>query len=272
MVALAHLAAKKHWATATFLYYVRKTDWYKAYFHGKPETMSEGEYNNMVLNYQRLGNQIGEHIDRSQAAYLIENNISTTEFRDRVSAIQKIDNNKQTMDAFVKTLKARGIIPRTATVKDADLYRFVMRRGPDEWYKVWDEAQVRMAAAEAGYEIGHNITRQQVIGLAHQLQGSGPGGMSIEEIEKGFQDLATATRALLPQARAVGVHISRKELQQLAFGGPLRAQAQAKALSIQAQFKSATAGATAVPQLVQTQEGARLLGGFEGLSTKGTSQ
>jgi hypothetical protein len=200
MVSLARTAATKHWGIGSFAYFAAKTDWYAHIFRGIEGTgMSEGQYLSAVRTYQELGNRIGEHVDQLQAAWLISHRVSTGEFQDRVLAIQKIDNNSHTMEAFVQTLKARGIIKWDANVKKEDLYNFALRRGPDAWNGVWDEAQTRMAAAQAGFIVGHNITREQIIGIAHQLQGPTP--MSIGEITTDYTKLARSRPRRQPRQR-----------------------------------------------------------------------
>lgn len=261
MKELAHLAAKKHWATGTFLYFARQTDWYKEFFKGKPADMSEGQYNALVRNFQTTANRIGEHIDRGTAAYLISHNISVGEFSDRVTAVQRINDNADTMQAFIGTLRARGIIKGDRVIKREDLLNFALHRGPDEWLKVWEEASVRTAASEAGFVIGHNITRNEIMRIANQL----PGYQSEQDVLKGFQQLAQNVKQLVPLSRLVGMGINRRQLEELSFGGPNAPAIAAKAQSILQAYKNALT-APPTPQLVQTTDGAKLLGGLEGLA------
>jgi len=267
MIQFAHHAADQHWTTGTFLYFVRQTAWYKDFFKNIQPGMSEEQYNAKINAFRDAAAAINYPINRTQAQALIGRQITVQTFQERIQAIKKVNDNWTFFQNFEQTLRVQGIIKPDQTVKKADLYKFVMHRGPVAWENVMNEAYARTAAAEAGFHVGANLTRANLHSIMSQveLNASTPEQAFAAE-QKGFQTYAQAEQQGGPRGigQFVGMHLSQKEAQDLAFGGPKALRAQNKLQSILDQYKEAIK-AGVQPQLVETSDGAKLLGGLENL-------
>src|SRR6266498_3175178 len=169
IIQFAHHAASRHWGSGTFLYFARQTDWYKEHFKGIKPGMSEGEYNSLIKGYMQTARTINFFITRDQAQYALHRGIPMKLFVDKITAVQRIESQHGFFVNLEKTLRAQGIIKPGETVTKTKLYNFAMHRGPESWDRVLNESYARTAASEAGFIVGANISRKEVLRIASQV-------------------------------------------------------------------------------------------------------
>lgn len=216
---LAQAGAQRQMNDKEFLDHVRRTPEHaKRYAGGKDKRgkmkMTEGQFQANENAYKSIGNAAGFGVSGDKAKWLAHNNVSTTEFSTRAEAYKQLSTNPALFNAFRQMLGGRG-----QRLSRKDLFKFVMKQGPREWYEAWNEAAAAYAANQAGIRIGKSqglltIRKRLIEGLAKK-------GYTPEQLASGMEQLTEFMIEDRPMAHALnlGGGLSDKDLVQGAFGG-----------------------------------------------------
>lgn len=260
LIAFSKQAAGGHWSTSEFLFNARKTEWYSDYFVGIFRAdgslrMSESQYVQWYSTFSSYAAEAGIRLDREAFGFALQNNLDPRLFAQRMQALSTFRNNAGYFDAFVKTLRARGIIKPKEKVTKGDLLEFVTGRGPGEWLKVWEEAALRGAAASTGLDVGADLSRRQLLRIAQDIDVGDP-----ERLEAQFASLANQIKTMLPLSRLTKLGLSKQDLIDLEFNGPNAVNAARKAQQIIQTYKGEYLEEKANTELVLTRGGSTLAG------------
>lgn len=182
--------------------------------------MTASEYREMSDSYRSIARTYGFRVNDARIGKLISGDVSIDEFTDRAEAIQRVSDFKPAFEQFRQALRARGI--STAGLDtDQDIANFILGKGPELFYKIWEETSVGTAAKMAGINLGGKITKQ----IARRT----PGVLSEAEMQAQMQDLARHIKTTLPMSKIQKMGLSKKDLVQLEFGGPRQAEIKQKA-------------------------------------------
>ncbi len=250
-----------------FEYAVRQSDTYAKTYPGiigpnGAQIMSEDAYNGYVRSYMGVANAAGLSIGRNEIGHLLSRNVSVDEFKTRVDATQKIEQNRIYFNQFNKTLTAMGMKP----LDEAGIQQFVMGEASPEFYKLWEEASTRGAAASAGIAIGPHAEGPQGLGDVSLTRGEirtaehATGGAATQQQ---FAELAQNLRTLLPQSRYQKFNLSKQDLTELEFGGARQSAIADRVTQIIANETARTQG-TGVATLKGNAVGQRGAGTAEG--------
>lgn len=205
-----------------------------------------------IQPYIDAARQFGKVITAATANKLIAGRVSLSEWTDRLRADETIENNKDLFNHYNDTLKAHGMQP----LSEDGLLTFMVGKAPRELYDIFNEAAARFADQQA--KIGPATDKSYAAGA-----GVIPTGISVPELNKGYADMVEQLKKL-PFSRLHALHLTRSELLQLEFGGPLQAKAKEKVQRIAAEQKLAQQGPVE-GQAIPTNEGVKTLG-LEGIS------
>lgn len=270
---VAH-AINAEWSTTQFIQAVRKTKAYHQMFPGIRwrEGMTEGEYNRLYGAYREQAGNIGFKLNRTQFGILVRKQVTASEFKLRVEALDRIKTYRPLLQEFEEVLKARGLLRNAAgknrqlTMKE--LYRFVIKQGDPRWEQIWQESVVRQGLEDAGLKIGgkgSDFTRKELLKLISQVD---TPRTEVENLSLAdFQKLATNIQEVYPLSQLYGKGVTKKDLAVLALGGKGAPRIAERVQEILAQ-RNLEAEDKAAPQLIQTQKGSTLnLGGLSGQQT-----
>jgi hypothetical protein len=176
----------------------------------------------------------GEPFDNGRFASLVKNHITPQEYMDRLRNIQWVENNQTYFQQYNAVLRERGLKPLD---KPDDVYNFAIGKLGKDYYDIWDEAATRGAAVSAGLYIsdtGVGYTGNQKGAISRDdltlspkdikyIQGqtgmNGPG-VDPTQLAQNFQQLAQVARTALPLSRWAGWGVTKRDLENMEFGGP----------------------------------------------------
>lgn len=244
----AHFAAQHQLSTSEFDAELYQQGWFKDEFPGIFNSkggliMSPRAYTDQYRSFAGLATSYGFPLSKQQFGYMVKNNqLDSTMFQDKLYAVHTVEANRQTMRAFENVLRSKGLVK--GKLSDEELYKFVMRQAPPDWYKVWDEGAAVTGAVNAGIHFGADITRAQVANLIQHnpdfdYMARTPGGIRAEQAKwyKVAQDLKT----IAPPSRLYQDHgLKASDLAELEFGGPRAADVYDKAQRALAAYKSSS--------------------------------
>ena len=174
----------------------------------------------MADDYRGIARVYGFRVNDARIGRLISGNVSASEFTDRAEAIQRVSDFKPAFEQFKQALRARGI--STAGLdSDQDIANFILGKGPELFYKIWEETSVGTAAKMAGINLGGQITKS----IARRT----PGVLSEAEMQAQMQQLAQNIKTTLPMSKIQKMGLSKKDLVTLEFGGKNQAEIRQKA-------------------------------------------
>jgi hypothetical protein len=177
--------------------------------------MSPFEYRQLSDQYQSIARLYGfSSLDKARVGRLIAGNVSIQEFSDRMEAIRRVTEFKPAFEEFKQILRSRGISTKGLET-DKDIVNFMLGKGPKQFYRLWDELNVGLAARMAGAK----INQKQVRAIAKRL----PGIASEAELQAQMQELARHIRTTMPLSKIHKFGITKKDLITLEFGGPNQA-------------------------------------------------
>lgn len=202
--------------------------------------------------YIDTARQFGEHIDMVLANKLLAGRVSLSEWTDRLRANETIKNNPGLFAYYNDALKRRGLKP----LNEDGLLTFMVGKAPRPLYNIFNEASFEFANSQAGEA---DLSNKKI----RQLSAAVPTGFSVPQLQKGYADMVKELK-LLPYSRLHKLGLSRSELIQLEFGGPLQAQAKEKVNRIVNERKVLAQGPVEA-QAIPTNQGVRTIG-LEGIS------
>lgn len=210
--------------------------------------MTPYEYRQMADQYLSTARLYGiSDLDPARIGKLIAGNVSLQEFADRMEAIRRVSEFKPAFEEFKQVLRARGI-PTTGLDTDKDLVNFMLGKGPKQFYQLWDELNVGLAARMAGAKISQKMVRS----IARRL----PGVASEAELQLQMQELARHIRTTLPLSKIHKFGLTKKDLVTLEFGGPNQAAIFEKVqrLGLTQQLFEAERSTLAQPEIGRVQQ------------------
>lgn len=265
MQQLINNALAKKYNAGSFLFYLRQTKEYHHRFTGifnKNGTlkMSESQYLSNMRQYEAIASKAGLNIGPKMMDWLFMNNVSTSEFGDRATAVTRLNRNKDLYAAFRQELAQAGVKPGELNRKG--LLKFILGEGNKQWYDLWNDAATRNAATQAGLAVGKKHALEYLPqGLMERISGM---GLSESAMNKGFEQLADDISNLLPDSRFFSSGLTTKDLVTLRFGGKGRQEIADKVQQVIAQ-RNLAGEEKANAQLYQTDKGSKLnYGGLSG--------
>lgn len=173
--------------------------------------MTPAEYKDLEMAYQSTFKQHGLSSElRGNSKVLGElfgGNVSLQELEDRLTAVQRIKEFAPALEAFKKQVKENF----GQTLKDKDIFDFVMGRGPSQFYALWEQANIREQAKYAGVQ----LSNQQI----KKIQKSQSGFQGGEEYEARLSQLAQQVKSVVPLSEAAKFGITKRDLIELEFPG-----------------------------------------------------
>lgn len=260
MIAFARQAAGGGWSSAEFLYNARKTEWYGDFFVGifradNSLRMSEAQYNQWFSTFSSYAAEAGVKLDKEMFGFALKQNLDPRLWAQRMSALKTVRSNAGYMDAWVATLRARGIVGRKEKVTKGDLLDTITGIRNANWLAVWEEAALRGAAAAQGLKVGTDLYRKQLLRIAADIDVGDP-----EQLEQKFASLANQIKTMMPLSRLTKLGLSKQDLIDLEFGGPNATNAARKAQQIIKTFQGEYQEEKANTELVLTRGGSTLAG------------
>lgn len=241
------------WTPSEFMLAVYGSPQFQHMFPGifRPDgslRMTPYEYRSMADSYQSEARKFGiTNLSQAHIGKLISGEVSATEFTDRMTAIQRVNEFKPAFDEFKQVLKARGI-PTKGIDSEKDIVNFMLGKGPKQFYDIWDEMTVGTAARTAGVGIDQKTVRS----IAKRL----PGQADEAAMQGQFAKLAQDFKSLMPLSRIGKYGLSKQDLVNLEFGGPNQA-AVAEKVNLIMKNQQAFAGQrarTVAPQIGTIQQ------------------
>jgi len=221
-LALAKHAASKGWSMSTFEYELYQQKFFRHDFPGLVNkngslNMSVGEYISRFNSAKGMAQQYGLSLDRAQFATFVNKKMSGQEMASRFEAISTVKQNANDLAAFNGYLKDTGVIKKNLT--ETQLFHFVMGKGDPAWYNAWRGAEQAVGAAQAGFQLGTDITSAQLKAIAAMdpEKANTPGAITAD-IGK-WQAAAKDWQSTEP-GRGLGVNLGVKDVAELEFGGP----------------------------------------------------
>ncbi len=206
----------------------------------------------LIQSYIDIAKDFGENISAAVANKLLAGRVSISEWTDRLRGDETLKSNEDLFAAYNETLKANGKKP----LDENDLVTFMAGKSTKENYDLFNEAYLRFATDQAGQPDPKKLSYTQLAGKVKT-------GISVPSLEKGYGQMIQDLK-LLPYSRLHKIGLSRSELIQLEFGGPLQAKAKEKVQRIVAEQKLLAQGPVEA-QSVPTGQGVRTIG-LEGIS------
>lgn len=219
--ALIDQAVRQNWTIEELTAHVYSSPAFAQMFPGifRPDgslRMSPYEYRQLSDQYVSVARMYGiTGLDQARIGRLIAGNVSIQEFTDRMEAIRRVTEFKPAFEEFKQVLKARGISTKGLDT-DKDLVNFILGKGPKQFYQLWDELNVGLAARMAGAKISQKLVRS----IARRV----PGISSEAELQAQMQELARNIRTTLPLSKIQKFGITKRDLVTLEFGGPNQAK------------------------------------------------
>jgi hypothetical protein len=186
--------------------------------------------------------------------HAIQMDLSSSEFLQRIQVIQKTNENDVFFHQLSNTLIAKGI--RNKPLSKAEERNFVLGAAPNQFYNVWEEANVRSGIVQAGGKIGKPAQGGDLTvgeGLIHQLMGTvgrdallSNSGAVTALYSKFTKDL----QSLLPETRYQGYGVTKKDILTGDIGGKgsLTIQKELEQIQANAAARGQTEGLQQVPQ------------------------
>jgi hypothetical protein len=256
---LVEKATQQGWNSTLFLDRVRHTPDYAQKYPGIQwnKGMTEGTYLSTFNQYKNIAAQAGVEFGRNDFAKALKRGVTPQEFTDRTAAIKSIDQWGPMWQTFSDTLAARGLGPPKGLSKQ-DLANFVMRLGPKEWEKVYDETFMTAGLERvAGLQVGktgvpgsdspYAITRGDMLDIVKQVESLSMGSFDPAKLD--FVKIGTDLRKFKPEYLA-RYGVTARDILELEVGGPRAADIAVKAQRIIDTQKAATQP-QAVPQYAQ---------------------
>lgn len=260
---LAQKGVTEGYNQGEFMWLLRQTPEYKAAFPGifKPDgtlRMTESEYTSLSRAYRHLAAAIGRKVSPEMLGMLIKREVSPEEFQQRTLAVQRIQEYKPMWNAFANALHQAGILKPGASLSSKDIFQFVMRRGPKEWYDVWENASIRTAIYSQGLgTVGKSsiFTGKDIKDIQRRIGGK---VLAPEDFEEYAQALAEGIK-LMPLSQLAGFGLTKGDIKTLALGGERRQEIMGKAEQAIRNVEGASQP-RAAPQMVVSRQGTELLG------------
>ena len=255
------------WGMAEFMFNLRKTKAYEERFPGifgrnGQMLMTEAQYISYEQQYRSITQNFGFKFTQEDVGTWISKGVDPGELQQRFEVIQRADQYRPALQQLKQTLAKRGLADK-GKITLAEARDFILGLADPRWYKVYEEFSGRVAARQAGFDIvkgsdafGYTtLTRKQILDIIHRV----PGIQGETELAAGFQELVKRYRELLPEGRITGFEVSKKDLDQLTFGGPRQAKIAERVARIIATVE-ARQQPLAQPQFVATGQGPELFG------------
>lgn len=235
---LIEKATQNGWNTTIFLDRVRHTPEYAQKYPGIQwkDGMTEGAYLSEYNQYKNVAQQAGVNFSRDDFAKTLKRGVGPEEFTDRVTAIQSIDRWAPMWQYFSETLAARGLGPPKGLSKK-QLADFVMKLGPKQWEKVYDETFLTAGLERvAGIQVGkdyvpgqttpYSIGREDILNIVKQVEALSMGGFDPAKLD--FAKIGEHLRQFKPEYLQ-RYDITTKDIVELELGGPRAATIAEKA-------------------------------------------
>jgi hypothetical protein len=238
------------WGSSLFLLNLRDTKFYAQAFPGLVRRdgtirMSEAQYLSYTNQVRDIASQFGMNLSRQQIGVMVGQGISAWEARDRLAALDSMRANRDMLQNFAAYLDANGLAPKGG-ISRKDLFKFVMREGPAEWEKAWDNAYAATQIEDAGIGIGPG----EDIGIKKlgRILKNAPPGFDVTKLD--YAGLAQMVIKVLPASQIYKAGITKKALIKLAIGGPEAEPIAERVRRVLATYSSRFEG-QALPQLNQ---------------------
>ena len=262
---LVQQATDKSYSLDRFLLYLRQTPEYQDRFTGifnadGSMRMSESQYLSNEFQYESYAAQYGIDWTPGLKDWLFTNSVSPSEFAARAPAYTQLRANPDLYKQFGKALVQQGAAGK-GDVTQESLLRFIMGEGNQEWYDVWNLARARYVAVQSGIQLKRGSDRYLALNprLVEHIANL---GLSDQGLAAGYAELAQNLLTTLPLSRLQHYNLTKKELEQAAFGGKHSAEIQRKIEHVQAQ-EQAFYGDRAEMGLVQGAQGGLGIAGRE---------
>ena len=263
---LVEKATMSGWSSTIFLDRVRHTPEYAQKYPGImwKDGMTEASYLSAFNSYKNIAQTAGVDFTRNDFAKVLKRGVSAQEFTDRVAAIKSIDRWGPMWQYFSETLAARGLGP-TKGLSKQQLADFVMRLGPKQWEKVYDETFLTAGLERvAGIQIGsegnpgapsdYKISRGELLDIVKQVESLSMGSFDPAKLD--YAKIGTELRKF-DINYLKNYDLTVKDIVELELGGPRAAQIAEKAqrvLGTQQAFQNPRATSQAATQIGQRSE------------------
>lgn len=247
------------WSSTVFLDRIRHTPEYAQKYPGIQwkDGMTEGSYLSTFNQYKSYAQAAGVQFGRLDFAKALKRGVSPQEFSARVDAIKSIDRWGPMWQYFSEALAARGLAPPNGLSKK-QLADFVMKLGPKQWEKVYDETFISAGLERvAGIQIGeapkgwsgsedgtssaaYTIARGDILDIIKQVESLTMGAFDPAKLD--FAKIGSDLRQFKPDYLAK-YNITTKDILEMELGGP-----RASAIAERAQRVLATQKAFTEPR------------------------
>lgn len=164
----------------------------------------EGNLKDLEKQYGRDGSRINPQLMTS----LINKGVSMIEIEKSYQVFKRMEDNKESLNAFNEVLVARGGQPLTT----GDMFKFLSGEAPQELYDVYEASSFRELAQKAG--LGNLFSAADAIDAALESAGV----LESDRIEKGFQDAAQLLLRLRHEVNVGEYGLDEQEILDVALG------------------------------------------------------
>jgi hypothetical protein len=220
---LIHQAVVSGWSQDELMFHVIQSPAFANAFPGILRDdgsliMSPTEYRSTVDSFEHTAYLLGYSPSTQTIGGWIANSVSPQEVADRYTAANRVKEDPQVFQALQAEWKAAGL----GQINEAGVANALLGQAPKQFYDIWERAQLRGSAANAGAPITH--------AEAVQIQQNAPTRLDEASTQQSFADLARQLRTTMPMSRLYAAHgLTRSDLITLEFGGPGQADIAIKA-------------------------------------------